>query len=36
VSRRPATAVTWLDAGHWPMLEQPGRFADAVLAALDA
>ena len=35
VSRRPATAVTWLEAGHWPMVEQPGRFADAVLAALD-
>ncbi|HZM41286.1 MAG TPA: hypothetical protein VFB94_19345, partial [Acidimicrobiales bacterium] len=35
VSRRPATAVTWLEAGHWPMVEQPGPFADAVLAALD-
>jgi pimeloyl-ACP methyl ester carboxylesterase len=35
VSRRPATTVTWLQAGHWPMLEQPGQFADAVLAALD-
>ena len=34
VSRRPATTVTWLETGHWPMVEQPGQFADAVLAAL--
>jgi pimeloyl-ACP methyl ester carboxylesterase len=34
--RRPDAAVTWLDAGHWPMVEQPEAFAGAVLAALDA
>jgi pimeloyl-ACP methyl ester carboxylesterase len=34
--RRPDAAVTWLDAGHWPMVERPGPFADAVLVALDA
>jgi pimeloyl-ACP methyl ester carboxylesterase len=34
-SRRPDAAVTWLDAGHWPMVEQPGAFAAAVLATLD-
>lgn len=33
--RRPDASVTWLEAGHWPMVEQPGAFADAVLAALD-
>ena len=32
--RRPDAAVTWLDAGHWPMVERPGAFADAVLAGL--
>jgi pimeloyl-ACP methyl ester carboxylesterase len=36
VSRRPDAAVTWLEAGHWPMIEQPGPFADAALALLDA
>ena len=35
-SRRPDAAVTWLDAGHWPMVEQPDAFAAAVLATLDA
>jgi pimeloyl-ACP methyl ester carboxylesterase len=35
VSRRPATVVAWLEAGHWPMVESPGPFADAALAALD-
>ena len=34
-SRRRDAAVTWLDAGHWPMVEQPGAFAAAVLATLD-
>jgi pimeloyl-ACP methyl ester carboxylesterase len=34
--RRPDAAVTWLDAGHWPMVEQPGAFAEAVIAGLDA
>src|SRR5262245_24547335 len=33
--RRPDAAVTWLDAGHWPMVEQPDAFATAVLATLD-
>ena len=32
--RRPDAAVTWLDAGHWPMVERPEAFAQAVLAAL--
>jgi pimeloyl-ACP methyl ester carboxylesterase len=31
-----AATVTWLDAGHWPMVERPPAFADAVLAGLDA
>ncbi len=34
--RRPDAAVTWLDAGHWPMVELPDAFADAVIAGLDA
>jgi pimeloyl-ACP methyl ester carboxylesterase len=34
--RRPDAAVTWLDAGHWPMVEQPDAFADAAIAGLDA
>jgi pimeloyl-ACP methyl ester carboxylesterase len=34
--RRPDATITWLDSGHWPMLEQPGQFADAVIAAIDA
>jgi len=34
--RRPDAAVTWLDAGHWPMLEQPDAFAKATVTALDA
>lgn len=34
--RRPDAAVTWLDAGHWPMLERPDLFAQAVTRALDA
>jgi pimeloyl-ACP methyl ester carboxylesterase len=32
--RRPDAAVTWLGAGHWPMVEQPAAFADAVIAGL--
>jgi pimeloyl-ACP methyl ester carboxylesterase len=32
--RRTDAAVTWLDAGHWPMVERPGDFADAVIAGL--
>jgi pimeloyl-ACP methyl ester carboxylesterase len=35
VARRPDAEVTWLDAGHWPMVEQPAAFATAVLATLD-
>jgi pimeloyl-ACP methyl ester carboxylesterase len=31
-----SATVTWLDAGHWPMVERPPAFADAVLAGLDA
>lgn len=34
-ARRPDAAVTRLDAGHWPMAEDPGAFTAAVLAALD-
>ncbi|MGH9136943.1 MAG: alpha/beta fold hydrolase [Acidimicrobiales bacterium] len=34
VERRTDTPVTWLDAGHWPMIEQPDRFAEAVLDGL--
>jgi pimeloyl-ACP methyl ester carboxylesterase len=34
--RRPDAAVTWLDAGHWPMIELPDAFAEATVAALDA
>jgi pimeloyl-ACP methyl ester carboxylesterase len=34
--RRPDAAVTWLAAGHWPMVESPDAFADAVVAGLDA
>jgi pimeloyl-ACP methyl ester carboxylesterase len=34
VERRPDAAVTWLDAGHWPMVERPREFADAVVQAL--
>jgi pimeloyl-ACP methyl ester carboxylesterase len=34
--RRADAAVTWLDAGHWPMVERPDAFAEAVLAGLDA
>lgn len=33
VERRPDASLVWLDAGHWPMLEDPGAFADAVMAA---
>jgi len=33
--RRPDAAVTWLDAGHWPMIELPDEFTRAVLAGLD-
>ncbi|HEX8804888.1 MAG TPA: alpha/beta hydrolase, partial [Acidimicrobiales bacterium] len=33
--RRPDATVVWLEAGHWPMLELPGAFADAVLRGLD-
>jgi pimeloyl-ACP methyl ester carboxylesterase len=33
--RRPDAAVTWLDAGHWPMVELPDAFARAVVAGLD-
>lgn len=31
--RRPDATITWLDSGHWPMLEQPGEFADAIIDA---
>jgi pimeloyl-ACP methyl ester carboxylesterase len=35
VSARPDATVTRLDGvGHYPMLEAPRRFADAVTAAL--
>ena len=34
--RRPDATVTWLEAGHWPMLESPEPFAAATLAHLDA
>jgi pimeloyl-ACP methyl ester carboxylesterase len=34
--RRPDATVTWLEAGHWPMLEAPEEFAAATLAHLDA
>ena len=27
--------VSWLDAGHWPMVERPDAFAAAVVTALD-
>lgn len=29
--RRPDASVVWLDTGHWPMVEDPEAFADAVL-----
>lgn len=34
-TRRPDAALVWLDAGHWPMVEVPETFADAVLAGLN-
>lgn len=37
VERRPGTVLTTLEGvGHYPMLEAPGPFAEAVLAHLDA
>ncbi len=37
LAARPGTPVTLLDGvGHYPMVEAPGAFADAVLAHLDA
>jgi pimeloyl-ACP methyl ester carboxylesterase len=32
--RRPDTTVVWLDTGHWPMVEAPAPFAEAVTYAL--
>jgi pimeloyl-ACP methyl ester carboxylesterase len=33
--RRAEARLIWLEAGHWPMVEKPEGFADAVLAGLD-
>jgi pimeloyl-ACP methyl ester carboxylesterase len=34
-ARRRGTNVVWLDTGHWPMIEDPAAFADAVAHALE-